>query len=116
MKIKRREFITLLGGTAVAWPLAVGAQQAAMPVIGFLAPVTPPEELIAAFKRGLREHGLAEGQKISIAYRNAAGMFSRLPSLATELVDLKVSLIVAWTTPAAVAAKQATQTIPIVII
>jgi len=116
LNMKRREFITLLGGGAAAWPLAARAQQAAMPVIGFLAPVTPPEELIAAFKRGLREHGLAEGQKISIAYRNAAGMFSRLPSLAAELVDLKVSLVVAWTTPAALAAKKATQTIPIVIV
>ena len=114
--MRRRTFIGLLGGAAVAWPLAARAQQAAMPVIGFLAPVTPPEELLVAFKRGLREHGLPEGQKISIAYRNAAGMFARLPGLAAELVDLKVSLIVAWTTPAAIAAKQATQTIPIVII
>jgi putative tryptophan/tyrosine transport system substrate-binding protein len=114
--VKRREFITLLGGAATVWPLAVCAQQAAIPVIGFLAPVTPPEEFLVAFKRGLREHGLPEGQKISIVYRNAAGMFARLPGLAAELVDLKVSLIVAWTTPAAVAAKQATQTIPIVII
>src|SRR5215471_15748109 len=106
----RRAFISLLGGTA-GWPLAARAQQPAMPVIGFLAPVTPPEEFLLAFKQGLSEHGLPEGQKISIAYRNAAGMFARLPSLAAELVDLKVSLIVAWTTPAAVAAKQATQTI-----
>ena len=88
---------------------AARAQQTAMPVIGFLAPVTPPEEFLVAFKRGLREHGLPEGQKISVAYRNAAGMFARLPGLAAELVDLKVSLIVSWTTPAAVAAKQATQ-------
>jgi putative tryptophan/tyrosine transport system substrate-binding protein len=114
--LRRREFITLLGGAAAAWPVAAGAQQAAMPVIGLLAPVTPPEEFLVAFKRGLREHGLPEGQKISIAHRNAAGMFARLPGLAAELVDLKVSLIVAWTTPAAVAAKQATRTIPIVIV
>jgi putative ABC transport system substrate-binding protein len=113
--VRRRELITLLGG-AVAWPLVARAQQPAVPVIGFLAPVTPPEEFLVAFKRGLREHGLPEGQKISIAYRNAAGVFTRLPALAAELVDLKVSLIVAWTTPAAVAAKQATQTIPIVIV
>jgi len=112
--LRRRDFVTLLG-SAMAWPPAARAQQP-LPVIGFLAPVTPPEEFLVAFKAGLREHGLPEGQKISIAYRNAAGMFARLPSLATELVDLKVSLIVAWTTPAAVAAKQATQTIPIVII
>jgi len=109
----RREFITLLGVAAVAWPLVARAQQPAMPVIGFLAPVTPLEEFLVAFKRGLREHGLPEG---SVAYRNAAGMFARLPGLAAELVDLKVSLIVAWTTPSAVAAKHATQTIPIVII
>jgi putative tryptophan/tyrosine transport system substrate-binding protein len=114
--MRRRELITLLGGAAAAWPLAARAQQAAMPVIGFLAPVTPPEEFLVAFKRGLREHGLPEGQKISIVHRNAAGMFARLPGLAAELVDLKVSLIVAWTTPAAVAAKQATRTIPIVIV
>jgi len=112
--LRRRDFVTLLG-SAMAWPPAARAQQP-LPVIGFLAPVTPPEEFLVAFKAGLREHGLPEGQKISIAYRNAAGMFARLPSLAAELVDLKVSLIVAWTTPAAVAAKQATQTIPIVII
>src|SRR5215469_6951233 len=112
--LRRRDFVALLG-SAMAWPLAARAQQP-LPVIGFLAPVTPPEEFLVAFKAGLREHGLPEGQKISIAYRNAAGMFARLPSLAAELVDLKVSLIVAWTTPAAVAAKQATQTIPIVII
>jgi putative ABC transport system substrate-binding protein len=114
--MKRREFITLLSGAAAAWPLGARAQPSAMPVIGFLAPVTPPEEVLAAFRRGLREHGLPEGQKISIAYRNAAGVFTRLPSLAAELVDLKVSLLVAWTTPAAVAAKQATRTIPIVIV
>jgi putative ABC transport system substrate-binding protein len=82
MSMKRREFITLLGGAVAAWPVAARAQQAAMPVIGFLAPVTPPEEFLVAFKRGLREHGLPEGQKISIVYRNAAGMFARLPGLA----------------------------------
>jgi putative ABC transport system substrate-binding protein len=114
--MKRREFISLVGCAAAAWPRGARAQQPAMPVIGFLAPVTPPEELIAAFKRGLREHGLSEGQRISIAYRDAAGMFSRLPGLAAELVDLKVSLVVAWTTPAALAAKQVTRTIPIVIV
>jgi putative tryptophan/tyrosine transport system substrate-binding protein len=114
--MRRREFISLLGSGAAAWPLATWAQQPAMPVIGFLAPVTPPDEFIAAFKRGLREHGLSEGQRISIVYRNAAGIFSRLPSLAAELVDLKVSLVVAWTTPAALAAKQVTRTIPIVIV
>ena len=113
--MRRRDFFTLLGGAA-GWPLAARTQQLTMPVIGFLSPVAPPEELIAAFKRGLREHGLSEGQKISIAYRNAAGTFARLPSLAAELVDLKVSLVVAWTTPAALAAKQATRTIPIVIV
>jgi putative tryptophan/tyrosine transport system substrate-binding protein len=113
--VKRRDVIALIG-SAAAWPLAARAQQPAMPVIGFLAPVTPPEELIAAFKRGLREHGLSEGQRISIVYRDAAGMFSRLPGLAAELVDLKVSLVVAWTTPAALAAKQVTRTIPIVIV
>jgi putative tryptophan/tyrosine transport system substrate-binding protein len=114
--VKRRDFFTLLGGAAAAWPFGAGAQQPAMPVIGFLAPVAPPDEFLVEFKRGLREHGLPEGQKISVVYRKAEGMFARLPGLAAELVDLKVSLIVAWTTPAAIAAKQATQTIPIVII
>jgi putative tryptophan/tyrosine transport system substrate-binding protein len=116
-QMRRREFICLIGGSAVAtWPLPASAQQPALPLIGFLAPVTPPEQFLVAFKRGLREQGLPEGQKISVAYRNAAGTLARLPGLAAELVDLKVSLIVAWTTPAAIAAKQATQTIPIVVI
>jgi putative tryptophan/tyrosine transport system substrate-binding protein len=115
LDMRRREFITLLGGAAAAWPIRAHAQQP-MPVIGFLAPVAPPDEFLVAFKRGLREHGLPEGQKISVVYRKAEGMFARLPGLAAELVDLKVSLIVAWSTPAAIAAKQATQTIPIVII
>jgi putative ABC transport system substrate-binding protein len=114
--MKRREFIAVMGGAVAAWPVAARAQRQQVPLIGFLGPVEPPDDVLVAFKQGLREHGLVEGQNISIVYRLAAGIFARLPSLAAELVDLKVALIVAWTTPAALAAKHATHAIPIVMV
>jgi len=113
----RREFITLLGGAAVSWPLAAGAQQSAMPVIGFLSSRAPEDStvLLAAFRRGLAERGYSEGQNVTVEYRWARGQYGQLPALAVELVDRNVSLIVtAGGDPSALAAKAATSSIPIV--
>jgi len=115
--VRRREFITLLSGAAAAWPLAARAQQPAkVPRIGFLFYGSPgPSPGIDAFRQGLRELGYIEGQNIAVEYRFASGRVGQLPELAAELVRLKLDVIVTPTTPASVAAKQATNTIPIVI-
>jgi putative ABC transport system substrate-binding protein len=113
--MKRREFIAVLASATVR-PLAARAQPTTNPLFGFLGPATLPDEDLAAFKGGLRDHGFFEGQNISVEYRWAAGIFARLPDLAAELVNLKVALIVAHATPATLAAKQATKTIPIVMV
>jgi putative ABC transport system substrate-binding protein len=116
--MRRREFITLLGGAAVAWPLTVRAQQPAMPVIGFLSPVsldTMIPDNLRAFRRGLKDAGYVEGENVAIDYRWAENQIDRLPALATELVRRRVTLIVTHSS-GAFAAKAATATIPIVFV
>ena len=116
--IGRREFITLLGGAAAAWPLPAGAQQPSrVPKIGYLSPVSASSGFLAyeMFRQGLRELGYVDGTNIVIEYRFADGQFDRLPALAAELVQLKVDVIVTAVTQASLAARDATKTIPIVI-
>ena len=99
--MRRREFVSLFAGAAAAWPIAAGAQQAAMPIMGFLRPGSSQEDTqsVVAFRQGLKEVGYIEGQNLTIEYRWGAGQYDRLRTLAAELVSHQVALIFAGSLP-----------------
>ena len=115
--MRRREFITLLGGVATAWPLGAQAQQPTMPVIGFLRSTSAADStnFVTSFRQGLRETGFVEGENVAIEYRYADNQLDRLSVLVTDLVRLPVAVIVV-NAPAALAARDVTKTVPIVFV
>jgi putative ABC transport system substrate-binding protein len=112
--VRRREFITLLGGAVATWPVAARAQQPSMPVVGFLHPASFDVYRLRAFRQGLKDAGFAEGDNVAIEYRWADNQMDRLPELAAELVARRVAVVVAIAAPGTLAAQAATKTIPIV--
>jgi putative ABC transport system substrate-binding protein len=114
--IGRRELLAALGGAAVAWPLAARAQGSAMPVVGYLGPGSAVSDAfrVTAFRQGLSEAGFVEGQNVTVDYRWAEEHYDRLPAMATALVNRHVAVLVATSTPAALAAKAATTTVPVI--
>jgi ABC-type uncharacterized transport system substrate-binding protein len=116
--MKRREFISLIGGAAAAWPLAARAQSQKIHRVGILAAtsLTAAAHLVNSFRNGMQERGYVEGQNLSIEFRSPAPSFDQNPGVAVELVQSGVDVIVAWTTPAVLAARRATSTVPIVIV
>src|SRR5262245_7105282 len=114
--MRRREFITLLGGIAIGWSLAAHAQQPAVPVIGFLGSDAPDvyAHRLRAFRQGLKDAGYSESDNVAIEYRWAKGHNEELPALAADLVRLRPAALVASSTPSVLALKRATTTIPIV--
>jgi putative tryptophan/tyrosine transport system substrate-binding protein len=114
--VRRRTFISLLGGAMATWPLAARAQQATMPVVGILSPASQNEELLRGFRQGLKQAGFVEGENVSILYHFAENEIDRLPALADDLARRRVAVIAPIGHPAAFAAKAATATIPIVFV
>jgi len=112
--VRRREFITLVGGAAATWPLAAPAQQAAMALVGLLSGTQVDNRLLGAIRQGLKDAGYTEGRNLAIKHLSADARFDRLRALAAELVTDPVAVILALAPPAAVAAKDATAIIPIV--
>jgi putative ABC transport system substrate-binding protein len=114
--MRRRDFITLIGGAAAVWPFAARGQRPKVWRIGVLAPVPLMPAMLSAFRDGMRERGYVEGQNLSIDVRCPQGSFDQDPSVVTELINSNVDVIVAWATPAVNAARRATSAIPIVMV
>src|SRR5215471_10781689 len=114
MRMRRREFITMLSGATIAWPLTVRAQQPVMAVVGLLSSAQLDDRRIGAIRQGLKDGGYIEGRNLAIKYRSADSRFDQLPSMVADLASDLVAAIVALGPPATVAAKAATTTIPVV--